>query len=33
MMVLTPDLTQGSALIYGFSEDQRTSILEFIDTI
>jgi len=30
MMVLTPDLTQGSALIYGFDEGQRASILQFV---
>ena len=33
MMVLTPDLTQSSALIYGFNEDQRDSILEFVGSI
>lgn len=33
MMVLTPDLAQSSALIYGFDDGQRTSILEFVDSI
>ena len=33
MMVLSPDLTTGSSLIYGFDETQRTAILDFIDEI
>lgn len=28
MIVLSPDLTQGSNLIFGFNEDQRSAILE-----
>ena len=33
MMVLSPDLTSGSSLIYGFDDTQRDAILEFIATI
>lgn len=33
MMVISPDLTQGSNLIYGFDENQRTSILELVSGI
>ena len=32
MMVLSPDLVTGSNLIYGFSSDQQSSILEFAAT-
>lgn len=30
MMVITPDLTQGSDLIYGFSDGAQSEILSFI---
>ena len=30
MMVVSPDLTQGSDLIYGFNEDQQAGILSFL---
>lgn len=33
MMVVTPDLQQGSSLIYGFGEEQRAAILEFVETL
>ena len=33
MMVLTPDLAPASQLIYGFSEDQRSAILDFASSI
>jgi len=33
MMVISPDLTQGSNLIYGFSDDQRAAILELANNI
>ena len=33
MMVVSPDLETGSSLIYGFGENQRTSIIEFVETL
>lgn len=33
MMVISPDLEQGSSLIYGFDEGQREAILELIVSI
>jgi hypothetical protein len=30
MMVVSPDLTQGSSLIYGFDESQREAILDLV---
>jgi hypothetical protein len=33
MMVLSGDLTEGSSLIYGFSDGQQSAILEFVDTL
>ena len=33
MMVLSPDLEQGSSLIYGFNEGQREAILELIASL
>lgn len=30
MMVVTPDLSQGSSLIYGFNDDQQAGILDFV---
>ena len=30
MMVVSADLAQGSSLIYGFSDDQRAEILQFV---
>ncbi len=33
MMVMSPDLRQGSNLIYGFSDDQQASILELVGNI
>ena len=33
MMVISPDLTQGSNLIYGFDDSQRASILELVGNI
>lgn len=32
MMVLSPDLTSGSNLIYGFDEEQQAQILDFAAT-
>lgn len=32
MMVLSPDLTTGSNLIYGFDEEQQSQILDFAAT-
>lgn len=29
MMVLSPDLTAGSSLIFGFDEEQQAQILDF----
>ncbi len=29
MMVLSPDLTAGSSLIYGFDDEQQSQILDF----
>ena len=31
MMVVTPDLSQGSGLLYGFGDDQQTEILNFVN--
>lgn len=33
MMVISPDLTQGSNLIFGFGEEQREAILELAGNI
>ena len=33
MMVMSPDLETGSNLIYGFSGEQQTSILDFAATL
>jgi hypothetical protein len=33
MMVLSPDLMQGSNLIYGFDEGQREAILELVNSM
>lgn len=33
MMVLSPDLSQGSGLIFGFDEQQRNAILELVDNL
>ena len=33
MMVVSPDLEQGSSLIYGFDEGQREAILELIASL
>jgi len=33
MMVLSPDLTGGSELIYGFDETQQSAVLEFSEAI
>lgn len=30
MMVVTPDLAQGSSLIFGFTEDQQQTVLDFV---
>jgi len=30
MMVVTPDLSQGSSLIFGFTEDQQQTVLDFV---
>lgn len=29
MMLVAPDLSQGSSLIYGFTEDQQQAVLDF----
>ena len=31
MMVLTPDLTGGSSLIYGFSDDQQQAVIDSLE--
>jgi len=33
LIVLSPDLMQGSSLIYGFNETQRQAILELVGNI
>ncbi|MDW3176409.1 MAG: hypothetical protein R8J94_03370 [Acidimicrobiia bacterium] len=33
MIVLSPDLEQGSNLIFGFDEGKREAILELVDNI
>lgn len=33
MMLMSPDLTQGSNLIYGFDDGQRNAILELVGNI
>lgn len=33
MMVISPDLEQGSGLIYGFNEGQREAILELVASL
>ena len=33
MMVVTPDLSQGSSLIYGFNDDQQNEILSFVNDL
>jgi len=33
MMVISPDLTQGSNLIYGFNKGQQEAILELVDDL
>jgi len=33
MIVLSPDLTQGSNLIFGFDDDQQSAILELVGNI
>jgi len=33
MMIMSPDLQTGSNLIYGFSGEQQTSILDFATTL
>ncbi len=30
MMVVTPDLSQGSSLIFGFTKDQQQGVLDFV---
>jgi hypothetical protein len=30
MMVVSPDLAQGSSLLYGFNDDQQDAILDFV---
>lgn len=30
MMVVAPDLSQGSSLIYGFDDNQQQNVLEFV---
>jgi len=33
MMLVSADLSSGTNLIYGFNDDQRTSILEVLDDL
>ncbi len=33
MIILSPDLQQGSALIYGFDDTQREQILELVSNV
>ncbi len=33
MMLMSPDLTQGSNLIYGFNDEQREAILQLVGSI